>query len=301
MEKRETARCAAFAGAVAAMAALCGINPASATEGGGGHYPNGAENFYAGAVPPPGLYLLNYTLSYHADRFNDANGRSAVPNFDLKVKADTLRFLYMTPTTILGANYGMHLLVPLLDVDVKAAGMSSSKSGLGDITFDPFILAWHHSKNFHTAFGLDFIAPTGSYDKNRLANPGRNYWTVEPLYAISYLADSGFEASAKFMYAVNSRNRDTDVKSGQEFHADYAVGWKFGQWSVSANGYYYHQTTDDKLNGASIGNRGRAFAVGPGVMWEGEKLKVVAAYQHETSVKNRPEGDNFWVKLIIPF
>ena len=32
----------------------------TATEFGGGAYPNGAECFMAGAVPPPGTYFLNY-------------------------------------------------------------------------------------------------------------------------------------------------------------------------------------------------------------------------------------------------
>ena len=39
-------------GAIALGAALCG--PAAATETGGGIYPNGVENFLAGAMPPPG-------------------------------------------------------------------------------------------------------------------------------------------------------------------------------------------------------------------------------------------------------
>ena len=40
-----------------------------ATEGGGGAYPNGAEDFMSGAIPPPGFYFINYFLYYHADEF----------------------------------------------------------------------------------------------------------------------------------------------------------------------------------------------------------------------------------------
>ena len=30
--------------------------------GSGGHYPNGAEDFMVGALPPPGTYLVNYMI-----------------------------------------------------------------------------------------------------------------------------------------------------------------------------------------------------------------------------------------------
>jgi hypothetical protein len=39
--------------------------PAFATEGGGGVYPNGAEDFMSGALPPPGTYFLDYANFYH--------------------------------------------------------------------------------------------------------------------------------------------------------------------------------------------------------------------------------------------
>lgn len=35
------------------------VGTALATEGGGGAYPNGAEDFMAGALPPPGTYFKN--------------------------------------------------------------------------------------------------------------------------------------------------------------------------------------------------------------------------------------------------
>jgi hypothetical protein len=47
---------------------------AQATEGGGGAYPNGAESFLAAALPPPGLYYINYLAHYSSDRLNDKNG-----------------------------------------------------------------------------------------------------------------------------------------------------------------------------------------------------------------------------------
>ena len=63
---------------------------ASATEGGGGAYPNGAEDFMAGAVPPPGTYFLNYFTYYTADKLKIKDG-SDIDDFDLNVTANTFR------------------------------------------------------------------------------------------------------------------------------------------------------------------------------------------------------------------
>ena len=72
--------------------------PAFATEGGGGAYPNGAEDFMAGALPPPGTYFKNYLLYYSASQFNDKNGNDLIPDFKLKAAAEVLRFIHVTDT-----------------------------------------------------------------------------------------------------------------------------------------------------------------------------------------------------------
>ncbi len=49
---------------ILALAVLFTAGPALATEGGGGAYPNGVEDFMSGALPPPGTYFLNYLTYY---------------------------------------------------------------------------------------------------------------------------------------------------------------------------------------------------------------------------------------------
>lgn len=105
------------------------------------------------------------------------------------------------------------------------------KRGLGDIIVDPFILGWH-TRYFHIIAALDIYMPTGEYDKHRPVNVGKNFWTFEPILAITFLHPSGFSASVKAMYDFNTTNNDyinpatgkeTSLKPGQEFHFDYAV------------------------------------------------------------------------------
>jgi hypothetical protein len=289
-------------------AALALAPPAAATESGGGHYPNGAEDFMVGALPPPGNYFLNYLSWYSASSFRDGSGDRLFTDFNLNVVADTLRFIHVSKFQLLGANWAAHLFVPLVNVEVSRriappfARESDSRFGLGDLIIDPFILGWH-GKHWHVTTGLDIYVPTGDFSADRLANIGRNYWTFEPILAFTYLSDGGFEVSAKLMYDFNTENPDTNYQSGQEFHMDYTVGYHTGPWSLGIGGYYYRQTTDDEIDGYSFldGFRGQAFAIGPQAKYDYKNMAFTLKYQFETEVENRPQGNTLWFKFLYAF
>lgn len=286
--------------AVLAMALFTG-GQVWATEGGGGAYPNGAEDFMSGAVPPPGTYLINYFDYYAADRFNDNNGNKAPFSFDVNVYANTFRLIHITKLKFLGGFWGMHVFLPLVKMDVHSSPAGSgSKEGLGDIIIDPVILSWH-GKNWHAATGVDIYCPTGSFNKFRAANIGRNYWTFEPIIAGTYQSDSGFEVSAKFMYDFNTRNTDTDYRSGQEFHVDYTVAQKIGNLRLGAGGYYYQQTTGDKTSGPVNFGKGMTISVGPQAKYDHKNMSLVFKYLFEVDARNRPQGNNLWTKFVYAF
>lgn len=283
-----------------------------ATEGGGGAYPNGAEDFMSGAVPPPGTYFINYFDYYSADKFADKNGNGKIPGFKLNVTVDALRLIHVTDKQILGGFWGVHVFIPIMNVDVETSTPlgSDSKAGLGDIIIDPFILSWH-GKNWHAATGVDIYVPTGSYDKNDLANVGRNYWTFEPIIAGTFLTENGCEASAKLMYDFNTINNNaskltapgtTRYLSGQEFHLDYAIAKKIANYSFGLTGYYYQQVTNDKANGTMVNDsKGRVLAFGPALKYDYKNMAFSLKYQFETAAENRPEGNNLWFKFVYAF
>lgn len=284
-----------------------------ATEGGGGAYPNGAEGFMTGAVPPPGNYIIDYNLWYTADKFANANGDDFVfvgPNgptesqdFDLTVGGTVVRLIHVTKQHVFGGLWAQQIFVPLLYVDVDHPVLGKEdKFGLGDLIVDPVVVSWHKGK-IHCAAGVDTYVPVGAYDKDDVANIGRNYWTIEPVVACSYL-DRGWDVSAKAMYDFNMKNDDTDVQSGDEFHVDYAVGKVVKNWKLGAGGYYYKQVSDDDYPAgypppAQLG-KGQAMAAGPQVAYAIGKLTFVAAYQEEFEVENKPEGQRMWLKIIAP-
>jgi hypothetical protein len=274
-----------------------------ATENGGGAYPNGAEDFMSGAVPPPGFYFINYFTYYSSDKFKIKDD-GEIPDFRLRVTADTLRFIYVTKQQIFGGFWGMHIFLPFLNEDVTLPAGSQTKFGIGDIIVDPVILSWH-TKNWHFSTGLDIFMPTGSFEKDRITNIGRNYWTFEPIAAFTFLSDGGFEVSSKFMYDFNTKNNDTDYLSGQEFHFDYTVGYRTGGWSLGLGGYFYKQITDDRQNGQKValgdGFKGQVFALGPEIKYDYKNVSFTLKYQKEMDVTNKPEGDKFWFKFLYIF
>ncbi|HNZ64547.1 MAG TPA: transporter [Smithella sp.] len=277
---------------------------ALATEGGGGSYPNGAEDFMAGALPPPGTYVKNFLTYYSASEFKNNNGNNLFPDFKLKVAADVVRVIHVTRYKILGADWAFHALIPLVHQDVELTGLSDDRAGLGDIIINPMVLGWH-TKNIHVAAGVDIFVPIGSYNQDRLANSGRNYWTFEPVLGVTCLSDNGLELSAKFMYDINTENDDTNYKSGREFHVDYTVGYHINkEWAVGVGGYYYNQMTDDELSGIKVGAdgfEGRVFSIGPEVQYGYKNMSFTLKWQPEFEARNKPEGDKLWFNLVYAF
>jgi hypothetical protein len=298
--------------------------------GGSGAYPNGAEDFMSGALPPPGTYFLAYSNFYSANHFKDNQGNnySAGPlaDVDINVWANVFRLLHVTDIKILGGSYAFHAFVPLVNMDFKFGdpygSLGKSRFGLGDIIVDPFILAWH-SKYFHWVAGLDIFLPTGKYDKeDEPINLGNNIYTFEPIFAVSYL-NGPWDVSFKFMYDISTDNNNYAISPyeagamgnpnvtgqtgtlspGQEFHFDYALGYSpVPEWTLGINGYFYQQTTDDQINGDRVSDmKGSVLAAGPAIKYNYKNMSFIFKSLWETSVENRPAGSSTWLKLVFAF
>lgn len=282
---------------------LATMPAAHATEGGGSLYPLGADSFAAGAMPPPGIYGMLFTQHYEATRVNGAQGQNLhVPGFGVRANAVVPRFIWVTGTKVLGGDLSLHAITPLVDLNVAVGGARQHKTGLGDITVGPG-LGYHHSERLHSLVGVDFYLPTGGYRRGDLANIGRNYSAIEPLYILSYIDPAGLNADIKAGYLVNQRNSATDYRSGHEFHFDYALGWGLGNsWTVGAGGYYYFQTTKDHQGGVALDDsKGRAFAIGPAVKYDsGKGWFATLKWQKETHAVNRAQGSALWFKAVFP-
>lgn len=284
---------------IAMSASLC----AYATEGGTSVYPNGTENFMSGALPPPGVYGMIFGNHYEAKQVNDGNGNSLnIPGF--KVQADVIaaRLAWLPGIKLIGGDLVVHTIVPEVNLGVTTPGGSQTKNGIGDIVAGVG-LGFHHSANLHSVVAVDTFLPTGSYNKNDMANIGKNHFAFEPVYAVTYIDPNGLNGDIKLGYIFNSKNDATGYTSGNEFHFDYAAGWGLGNgWTLGVGGYYYQQTTDDTGIGAPAdGNRGSAMSIGPNIKYDsGKGWFLTLKAENEINVKNRAQGNSLWLKAVFP-
>lgn len=282
--------------------ALTGLLSASAyaTENGSDSFALGAEGLLAGALPPPGLYLLSYYQNYTASDFVGSDGNRLIPDFDIDAKALVPRLVWMTEQQFLGGQLGFYAAQPLVDLRLKVAGQSDHNNGLGDLVFAP-MLGWHQGSH-HWAAAVEIIFPTGDYDQNNLANLGKNYYTVRPILAYTYSRPQGWDISSKISYSFNTENEDTNYHSGEYIAADYSIGYRLNPaLTLALQGYAFKQTSSDKVNDLNIGFRGQALAYGPGIHYQQDGWSLEAKYLKETAVENRPEGDVTWLKLVWSF
>lgn len=301
-----------------------------AMAGGGQNYPNGAESFMSGAVPPPGFYFIDYLYYYSADTMKDDSGNDIAAFDDVSVLANVFRFLWVSEKTILGANYGQHLFVPVIgtDLNFKAPVGPENTNSYDDtdipyLIYSPLVLAWHLQEGkLHVAASLvDLYIPKGQDDGN-MASVGKNFWTFEPVVAVTWM-NGPWAISGKFMYDFNtSQDRyptvygvEVDRDPGQEFHVDYSVSYGVSKaLRLGINGYYYYQTTDDsydlndtipapvqELLKADEGYRSQVFAIGPGIWYNYKNMFFELRNQWEMGAKNKTEGFNIWGKFTYAF
>lgn len=272
----------------------------NATENGLDTFGLGAEGIAAGALPPAGVYLLNYYQNYHASEFKDGPD-----NFHADVNVYIPRLVWMTPQHIAGGQLGLYAAQSLVDLRLNVMGMSDSNSGLGDLIIGS-MLGWHKG-NHHSVAALEGVLATGDYEDANpqrpvVANLGKNYNTIRPIFAYSYLQPQGWEFSTKMSYSFNSENDDTNYQSGDYFAGDYAIGYQLNdQVKLALEGYVFKQTTDDEVNGVSIGNKGQALSFGPAIQYKRDNWSLEAKFLKETEVEHRPEGHSSTLKLVWAF
>jgi hypothetical protein len=278
---------------------------------GSDQYPNGAENWFLGVIPPPGPYYVNY-FGVYTGKLKDGSGANAnlsgtTPTANATF--DAFRFVQVTHLRLLGADYGVQAIVPVVYQSVNMNG-AASQTGVGDVFVNPMILGWHHPQ-WHAIASVDVLLPTGYYNQNDpRVSIGANYTSFDSLVALSAMPRSGWEGSAKLMYNIKTTNPATNYHSGQEFHTDYGFGKHFHNWMAGATGYALKQTTNDTVNGLiepasaglwDAGRKGQVFAIGPSAGYTSQSHIIFSTqWQHETLVRNRFAGDKFWFKMVIP-
>lgn len=277
---------------------------ATATEYGASVYPVGAETVLPGLTPGAGQTMLyEFTAFYQANALMNSAGQSAVPGFHLGVRVIALKLAHNWGVKLLGGSLVSVAAMPLVFESVTTHGGSFSKSGLGNPDIGVAYLAYH-SGAWHWWYGLDFYAPGFAYTKNTPINIGQHNFATVPVGAFSWLPEGGrMEVSSRLQYIVNYTDPATNYRSGTEFTGEFDATHNIGKRvAVGVNGYYYQQTTSDLLNGVTFGdgNRGRDAAIGPEIRVHVGHMALIAKYQRDTLVENKPCGNMFWIQMGLP-
>ncbi len=243
-----------------------------------------------GALPPPGLYtgLETAYLGFPATGTNGHSvGNQCSPTGGggcaiLPAIAQAVPLLYVPGWNFLGATYAMSVVQAFYNFETCNAAGNGSCSGTNPISaggfvyantlWNPISLSWNLGQGWFVSVGFNFVGPDGTRGS---AGPGTNftpnpdYWTFEPTFAVSYLANN-WVLSANFFYDINTQSQGTccvaglagagamggTITSGNALYGDFTAAYKFGKWEIGPVGYFEVQTTSDTGAGcpASCGN-----------------------------------------------
>lgn len=272
---------------------------------------NLGDTSFEDGVAFPG-WLAEETIGYsHAGQLNDAQGYQIPGSNKLTTVSATTHVAYLTHLRLLGAFYGVELLLPLADVDLDTTiGPNDRERGVGDLIMSPLILQWTDHKLFGAPYFHRFVLtvtlPTGSYDRSRPVNAGSHLVSVNPYYAFTIMPAPKLEVSARLHYLWNSKNDDPfvglgagSVQPGQAVHANWAASYEVADGvRVGINGYALQQLMADKIDGVrQAGTKERVFGFGPGIKLGGPGVALYVNGYLETGVENRPSGTKVVFRL----
>lgn len=307
--------------AILATVCILTCKIALADEGGMSIWLPGQISSFAATPADPGWSFPFWYYHSTADSgSNKTTLRGARITTGLQAKADILFFspTYVFETPIMGAQASVSLTAPLARIDASVQGsltgpfgntLSGSRkdteTGLGDI-YGMGRLKWNRGVHNYMGYALSAF-PVGSYDPNRLANPGQNHWAIDLGGGYTYLdSKAGHEFSAVLGFTYNFENHDTNYKNGIDAHLDWAASqFLNAQTHVGLVGYFYQQMTGDSGSGALLGDyKSRVYAIGPQAghffMAGNRKLYTNFKGYYEFNANNRPEGWNIWLTIVIP-
>jgi hypothetical protein len=276
---------------------------------------NLGDTSFQDGIANPG-WLLEETINYYnAAQFNDPQGGRIPGSNKLTTISAVTHLAYVSKYRVLDGYLGAEVLLPLVDADLNTSFQPHTRvRGVGDLIVSPVILQWNDRKllnmpYFHR-FNVVLIFPTGQYDAKRAVNAGNNIVSLNPYYAFTIVPTDKLEISARLHYLWNSENDKpyaalgaNSVQPGQAFHANVAASYEIiRNLRIGINGYALQQFTDDKMNNRSLtDSEERVFGVGPGLVFNTDKLWIYLNSYFETGAENRPEGIKITLRISKVF
>jgi hypothetical protein len=280
----------------------CGISQA-AEYGSSQYLPGFYGDFGMAMTPESGTYLSNFAgFNWSEDQTSESTLLFELPGI-----------MHVSETKILGGTYwaGFFPYVLRNTYTQKNDGVKREfeRGGAGDMYGVPLMLSWQFGELSVAAFE-GIVVPTGAYDKDRMLNAGRNSWTFDNNLMLTW-SHENIDLSMTFGYMVNTENKATNYRTGDEVHVDYSAGYYFTpQFGLGVTGSYYRQVTPDSGRGDGIITpadtiQGEYSSIGPVATYTlkmGDRdVSFSAKWLHEYNVNNHVPGDYVILRTGLKF
>jgi hypothetical protein len=199
----------------------------------------------------------------------------------------------------------------------KSNSATGDASGIGDTELSAVWI--RHTDRLKVAAGVSVFVPTGKFslasDKASLPNPGfGDFYTIRPGVAFTYNLnpnhshqdwDAGVTVAGRVAYGVNTRNKDTDYKSGNFVYAEGAIVKVAGDVAFGFNLSATEQVTDDSYSGTikTLIGRYKNYAAGPFFSYKfpGQDMGLNFQMNRNFSGKNANDVTSYQLRLIKAF
>lgn len=238
--------------------------------------------------PPPGLYYLGYLFNYRSSDLYMPGNNARLPG-DVQLKSTSVinRLMWITDHKLLGADYGMEVIVPMARNSLQSPtyGVDLSESGGADIYVSPLILGWHTPRwdvSVGTGVWLDnarvgdaFLGPGAGY-KRYVVSGGATYYLDEA---------RSWSASALLHYQHNDR-ASYGWRFGDQVSMDWGFGRRWGPLQAGVVGYSRWQVQrDEGLGTADSYAQNHAVGLQASYIFLQAKMMLRAAYYKEFGAK----------------
>ena len=271
-----------------------------------GHYIGGATGLENGTTAPPGFFGTFFPVVEHVNALKGPKG-ATIAKPDINVVANMAAYAVTTQKKILGADYGLSVIIPIVNTRFteNLFNASAASAGISDLYFAPIILGWEKG-NFNYTVNYGFYAPTGEFDPTSPLNPGLGFWEHQIQAGATYSIGKPKLWNTSFLttWEISQGKSSGDVKPGPMFTGEYSFGRRFDKYQMNAGiaGYGYKKLSADSGRGVNplvAGILDRSFGIGP--EWKYTNLKWHLGFdfrfEQQFGVEAKTSGSAFFMSI----
>lgn len=279
-----------------------------------GHYVQGITGLDNGTGAPHGVYVAYLPYIYDIDSLRGPRGTTLLKP-DLTLVAHNVAYQVTTAKKILGADYGIGVIIPIVNTRLTANFLSTNvqEAGVSDIYFAPVVLGWKKGKATYL-LNYGFYAPSGQFNPTTSINPGLGFWEHQIQAGMGYSFDKKklWNASALSTWEISHSKTGLDLKAGPMANVEYSLGRRLDHYKINlgAAGYIYHKLSADSGSDSSrLGTTtlDRSFGIGPEFKYTNplKHFSFDFRYERQFGVQAKTQGDVYvigitWLNIFPP-